>query len=195
MPDNPKSLAELVHAMHKPLSFAAKNNFAHLNTIKGLDNVLPALARQTAEQACPEAVRQSMQDMAESFGDFYSLDHQQQQQLILESLKILTNIGTLEEIPHKEHKAVTDSAHMHVSLQQLARPVRDVPGVGPKTAEALERLNVRTFEDLLYLLPRTYIDRRTIVPIDRIEPGTHAVVIGHVHGSPCAEISGASSPA
>ena len=43
MPDNPQSLADIVRAMHKPLSFAAKNNFAHLNTIKGLDSLLPAL--------------------------------------------------------------------------------------------------------------------------------------------------------
>ena len=82
------------------------------------------------------------------------------------------------------------AAHLHVCLQQLARPVSDLPGVGPKTTEALERLNARTFEDLLYLLPRTYIDLRTIVPIDRIEPGTHAVVIGRVHGSPALKSTG-----
>ena len=190
MPDNPRSLAEIVRAMHKPLSFAAKNNFANLNTIKGLDIVVPALARQTAEQPCPETVRQSMLDLAESFGTFYSLDHQEQQKLILKSLEIITNIEYLEEIPHTKHEVTADSSRMHVSLQQLARPVRDVPGVGPKTAEALERLNARTFEDLLYLLPRTYIDRRTIVPIDRIEPGTHAVVIGHIHGSPVLKSTG-----
>ncbi len=190
MPDNPKSLADIVRAMHKPLSFAAKNNFANLNTIKGLDIVLPALARRTAEQPCPDSVRQSMLDMAESFGNFYGLDHQQQQNLILKSIEILSNINYLEEIPHAEHNDTADSAHLHISLQQLARPVSDLPGVGPKTAEALERLNARTFEDLLYLLPRTYIDRRTIVPIDQIEPGAHAVVIGRVHGSPALKSTG-----
>ncbi len=40
-------------------------------------------------------------------------------------------------------------------------PARDVPGVGPKRAEVLDGLGVRTARDLLHLYPRRYLDRST----------------------------------
>jgi len=183
MPDTNQSLTNIVGAMHKALSFAAKNNFANLRTVKGLDSLLPALARQTREHTCPETLSQNMQAIAKNFEKFYSLTHEKQCKIITETLQILNNISKLDKTPNIEHQHNIKPPDLHLSLQQLARPVTDLPGVGPKTGAALERLHLKTFEDLLYFLPRTYIDRRTIVPINEIEPGSLAVVIGSVKGS------------
>jgi len=182
MPETPQTLNDIVRAMKTALGFAAKNNFANLKTVKGLDSLMPSLAQLSQQQTCPETIRKNMRAIAQDFDQFYVQNLEEQQGIISKTLNILNNINILEVKPDMKIKPANSNPDLHASLQELARPVTDLPGVGPKTAQALERLNVRTFEDLLYLLPSSYIDQRNIVPIDSIEPGTHAVVIGHIHG-------------
>ncbi|MFI5317199.1 MAG: ATP-dependent DNA helicase RecG [Myxococcota bacterium] len=62
----------------------------------------------------------------------------------------------------------------------LAQPVSRVPGIGPKTAQALARKEIATVEDLLFFLPRAYEDRREIVPIEKLEVGRSAAFAGTV---------------
>ena len=61
---------------------------------------------------------------------------------------------------------------------KLSDPVQYVKGVGPAIAKRLEHLHVFTVEDLLYLLPARYIDRRRLSPIGQVEEGKERVVIG-----------------
>ena len=60
--------------------------------------------------------------------------------------------------------------------QRLDDPCRFLKGVGPRRAEVLERLRVRTVEDLLLHLPRSYYDRRQLVPVCSLQPGNQACV-------------------
>lgn len=53
----------------------------------------------------------------------------------------------------------------------MSAPVDSIKGVGPKTAEALARVNLRTVGDLLYCLPRVYENYQTTVPIEELRPG------------------------
>ena len=48
---------------------------------------------------------------------------------------------------------------------KLTDSITAVKGVGKKRAELLEKMNIRTVEDLLYLFPRKYEDRRHPVTI------------------------------
>jgi len=64
--------------------------------------------------------------------------------------------------------------------RMLAQPVSRVPGVGPKSAEALARKEIATVEDLLFFLPRSYEDRREIIPIAKLEVGRPACFAGTV---------------
>jgi ATP-dependent DNA helicase RecG len=59
-------------------------------------------------------------------------------------------------------------------------PVTRLSGVGPALATRLERLGVRTVEDLAFLLPSRYEDRTRIVPIGAVQPGQRAVVEGEI---------------
>lgn len=53
----------------------------------------------------------------------------------------------------------------------MLAPIEEAKGVGPKTAEAFRRANIRTIGDLLYCLPRIYENYQTAVPIAALEPG------------------------
>jgi ATP-dependent DNA helicase RecG len=55
-----------------------------------------------------------------------------------------------------------------------------VKGVGPARQVLLERLGIRTIEDLLGHFPRAYYDRRDLVPIAKIPPGRPATFLATV---------------
>src|SRR5713226_1817933 len=50
----------------------------------------------------------------------------------------------------------------------LELPVTALPGVGEQYKKLLERLEIRTIGDLLWHLPRTYLDYSTFTPLRRV---------------------------
>lgn len=67
---------------------------------------------------------------------------------------------------------------------KLDSPLQYVKGVGPKRGEELARHSLSTVRDLLAFLPRHYLDRTNVVPINRLRIGEMATIIGEVkaHG-------------
>jgi len=63
---------------------------------------------------------------------------------------------------------------------ELLKPVRYLPGVGPKRAFLFKKLGVETVEDLLYFAPRKYLDRREIKEMRYLRNGEEATVLGKV---------------
>jgi ATP-dependent DNA helicase RecG len=62
----------------------------------------------------------------------------------------------------------------------LGQPVTELNGVGPERAKLLERLEVRTVEDLLLHAPRRYEDRRSFRAIAELGKGQAAMARGKV---------------
>ena len=62
----------------------------------------------------------------------------------------------------------------------LLTPIQFLKGIGPKRARQFERLGVRTVRDLLFLVPRRYLDRSQVLPIARLRVGDEATVIGRI---------------
>ncbi len=62
----------------------------------------------------------------------------------------------------------------------LDGPAQYLKGVGPRRAEQLHRLGVRSARDLLFHVPRRYEDASTVAPISGLEIGMDATVIGEV---------------
>ena len=56
------------------------------------------------------------------------------------------------------------SALRNPPSEVLQRPVQFIKGVGPRRAKTLERLGLRTVDDLLHHLPARYYDRRLMTP-------------------------------
>lgn len=65
-------------------------------------------------------------------------------------------------------------------LTPLDRPVQFLKGVGPRRAPLLARLGIATARDLLYHVPRRYVDASVVTPIARLEPGMEATILGRV---------------
>ncbi len=62
-------------------------------------------------------------------------------------------------------------------------PVQYVKGIGPARALRLERLGIKTVEDLLFHLPARYIDRSNPIALSKVELGREATVVVKVLGS------------
>lgn len=59
-------------------------------------------------------------------------------------------------------------------------PVERLKRVGPRVAERLGKLGVRTLQDLLFHLPHRYQDRTRLVRIAELRPGDEALVEGEI---------------
>ncbi len=67
-----------------------------------------------------------------------------------------------------------------MATRSLDRPVQYLKGVGPRRAEALGKLGIRTVRDLLRHAPHRYLDATTVTPIAKLAPGMDASAIGEV---------------
>jgi ATP-dependent DNA helicase RecG len=66
------------------------------------------------------------------------------------------------------------------SYEPLQQSSQFIKGVGPARQVYLERLGIRTVEDLIMHFPRAYLDRRNLVPIGRLVPGAEANFVGTI---------------
>jgi len=67
-----------------------------------------------------------------------------------------------------------------MSDDPLLTPLQFVKGVGPKRAAILERLELRTVGDLLWYLPRDYLDLTDVRPVTELKPDEVQSVRGRV---------------
>lgn len=58
--------------------------------------------------------------------------------------------------------------------------ISQLPGLGPKRAEALRKSGLNTITDLLYNIPRNYLDQTKITPIGNCKVGERVVLIGTI---------------
>jgi ATP-dependent DNA helicase RecG len=68
-------------------------------------------------------------------------------------------------------------------LRGLAASVETLEGVGPRRQEQLQRLGVTTINDLLYLLPRLYVDYSQLKLIRDLEAGETVTIVGTIRKS------------
>lgn len=80
----------------------------------------------------------------------------------------------------KTAPAASISLKETISRKNLETSIRYIKGIGPKLAAILEKREICTVEDALYLLPLRYEDRRRLTPISSLSPGSSAVFSGTV---------------
>src|SRR5918994_739016 len=75
-----------------------------------------------------------------------------------------------------------DSPSVRDCLRALQSPLRFLTGIGSKRAEQLEKLGLKTVEDLLYHLPFRYEDRRRIKKMGEASIGLDETFVGTLLG-------------
>lgn len=66
----------------------------------------------------------------------------------------------------------------------LGKPVQHIKGVGPKKTKLLNKIDIKTVEDLLYYFPRSYEDRREIKKISTLQNGEKANLKVVIYSNP-----------
>jgi ATP-dependent DNA helicase RecG len=62
----------------------------------------------------------------------------------------------------------------------LDTSVQFLKGVGPRRAEAFQRMGIATVEDLLYHVPHRYLDATTVMPVAKAAVGREVTLVGRV---------------
>lgn len=86
---------------------------------------------------------------------------------------------TLDRPPRVQRGKLSPDAQISV-LEQLNAPTQELKGIGRKYAELLQDLNLNTLRDLLFYLPRDFVDYTKLEAIRDLQPGSTANVIATV---------------
>ncbi|MFH1144597.1 MAG: ATP-dependent DNA helicase RecG [Candidatus Eisenbacteria bacterium] len=68
-------------------------------------------------------------------------------------------------------------------MTELGTPLRYLKGAGPARAGILAKLDLRTLADLLEHYPRAYLDRASITPLGRLQPGPQVTAAGRIRAA------------
>jgi ATP-dependent DNA helicase RecG len=79
----------------------------------------------------------------------------------------------------KYHRTDTDS-DKDSPYREILSPVSSLKGVGKVIGRELQKRGIQTVYDLLYILPRSFQDRRKFIPIYKISPGESALIKGKI---------------
>ncbi|HZS12714.1 MAG TPA: ATP-dependent DNA helicase RecG, partial [Nitrospirales bacterium] len=177
------SLPELLGRLARPIEFAARDNYAHLATIKDLGpfvsgQIVKALT-DTIYLPDTEAHLLALRHLFADFNDTLPLEERRRRLQTARSL--LSELQHPTATPPSTAAASARPAAPARPIEELWNlPIQYAKGIGPKRAALLQRLGVATIEQALWYLPWRYEDRSVITPINTITPGQHATISGTV---------------
>ncbi len=173
----------ILDRIKKPLSFASKDDFAHIKSLAALE---PFIRAQL------EALRKVRQDRSEPdeleklFSGFDSIAPDQKKERIHKATILIASLEhgqneTLSGVNATSHTSIpsASSPETHAQLK-LDTPIQYCKGIGPKRADLLKKLGIFTLEDALFYIPWRYEDRGNLKKIDRLTYGSYETVAGEV---------------
>ncbi len=191
-------LKTILDRIRKPLSFAARDDFAH---IKSLTAVEAFIRSQVEDLKNIVNNSQEITKLAQLFSGFDDLPFDQKKERIIAASSIIDSLeqnksdismhtATPNMPPHPPIESfegrpgsLPPGERVHdVSgvFLRLDTPIQYCKGIGPKRAELLGKLGISTIEDALSYLPWRYEDRGNLKKIGRLAYGTYETVRGEV---------------
>jgi ATP-dependent DNA helicase RecG len=158
------SPAELaIQAVVRPLAFAAREDFAHLDRVRDLPASVAGAADRALVLAIPRDLAAALRAVRDGFA-------------------VPLELPALRRAVERALARLAPFASAGYAERALATSPAVLPGLGPKRAEALAKRGLGSVKDLLFLLPSRYDDRRALVTIGALEVGRHATIVGRVLG-------------
>ena len=145
--------------------------------IHGKENPLPDVPAKTKNEpeARPVEVLPQKQKKEESS---LPVETEDGKPVDIPGLPIKTEDDT--QPPEKKRVELGEAPQPAAAPAALNAPVTVLSGVGPKYAQTLGRLGLKTLGDILYFFPRRYDDYTQLKPINRLQYGEQITVIGTV---------------
>jgi ATP-dependent DNA helicase RecG len=150
-----------IEAVLKPLEFAARNDFTHIDRVRDLEATVAATTSQALELAIPTDAEKLLTRVAKQLSGGQD-----------EGRRRATIRRALDDL-----RLLADPRWCEAALE---RSPSALPGVGPKRAEALARRGLQSIADLLFHLPSRYDDRRSLAKVADLEVGRRATFVGRV---------------
>ena len=148
----------------KPLVFAARDDFAHLDRLRDVEQTVARAAASALRLSIPRDARAALKRVEQTFA------------AALEGPARVTALRRAQQL-------VAAFADPDWPETALARPTTALPGVGPKWAESLAARGLRSVGDLLFHLPSRYDDRRSLASVGELEVGRRATFVAQVLGA------------
>ena len=147
--------------------------------------------QREAGQAFGEEASHWVQEIAERLRTYTNLPDTEARRKALAALAEIISRGPEQAAPlsqarapepeQEEQKGETEPTREPSKARDgLDSPITILHGIGPKRAERMARLGVRTIRDMLTFLPRRYDDYSELKSINRLSFGEVVTVIGRV---------------
>lgn len=175
-PTRAERLRQLVQRLARPIEFASRDAYAHLDNVKSLG---PFIATQVlnalSSDVFPPHVETDLLALRALLGDFDTLTDPAERRQRVAAARVI-----VDRLRAPDAHELRPVAGRPAPPDPGTLPVQFAKGVGPKRAALLARLGVATVEDALWYVPRRYEDRSVVLPIERLVPGIQATVCGTV---------------
>lgn len=175
-------LKNILERIKKPLAFAARDNFAHLQSLAAVEPFVKAQI-ENLKHWMPVGRDKELQQLEILFGGFDKISIDQKRERISQAAAILNLIEQSVRQLNPETGTPDSAAPRFISAQPGITPdtpVQYVRGIGPKRAELLKKIGIITVEDALFYLPWRYEDRGNLKKIGRLSLGSYETVMGEV---------------
>lgn len=162
-------LAFYFDCLLNPLFFVAKEDFANLGTVKKLGATIIGAIDQLLSQDVHGEAKARLLDIKQLFQDYEGRALPDRRERVAKALGELSDLAA--EVLLRRYRQ---------NRSILAQDVQFLKGVGKSRSVRLARKGIKTLEDILLFIPRTYDDRRAVARIADLKVGQKAVVVGEI---------------
>jgi len=173
----------------KFLRLEAERGYDNRAVLGGLEKILESWEREARDEGLPD---DTIQTVLDDLRRYPALNGDMRRRAVRHLLDRLAGAGDpvtegepAEDAWEPEPPGETESAAAHSAADSslragLTAPLTAIPGIGPKSAETLSRLELHTLADLLQHYPRRYDDYSRLKTIHRLWFGEEVTVLGTV---------------
>ena len=181
--------------LQKALAIEAEQGFNNLQGNQYRFNEFLRLTLSEPPENLSAQDQERCQEIANQFANYSELEFSDRQHLIAETRRFLHQVkqSNAAESSSKSSAAVKSTPTKYVAatpvIEKVAeksanipldRPVTYLPGIGPKIAEKLAKLQLYYVRDVLYYYPRDHIDYARQVNIRELEAGETVTIVATI---------------